>query len=249
MATFTPIEDILVNMPNTAYGLNIAWASNTTFTVSTGVIRDSLNIREITISSAKTINAAYTGLDGLDTGALAASKQYAVFVIGDSSGAKASGCLISLSATLPTLPTGYDVFRRIGWIFTDGSSHFLLAYQTGAGLVREYQYDAAASVLSGGTSATFAAVDLSAFVPAASIIPVTLNASFTPNAAGDTCALRPTGSSDATGLILSGPTAAKVSAYIVRTFAKLSSSVAKVDYLVTASGALTLKVIGFTDYL
>lgn len=67
-----------------------------------------------------TINSATTGANGLDTGTLAASTWYSVWVIYNPSTLTTAG-LISLSATAPTMPTGYTFKARIGWIRTDGT--------------------------------------------------------------------------------------------------------------------------------
>lgn len=70
---------------------------------------------------ALSINAAGVGANGLDAGTLAASTWYALFVICKDDGTTAG--LLSLSATAPTLPTGYTHFARVGWIRTDGTAN------------------------------------------------------------------------------------------------------------------------------
>ena len=67
-----------------------------------------------------TINTAVSGANGLDSGALAASTWYAVWVIWD--GSTTAG-LISTSSTNPALPGGYTHKARVGWIRTDGSAN------------------------------------------------------------------------------------------------------------------------------
>ena len=71
---------------------------------------------------ALSINAAAAGVNGLDTGALAASTWYAVHVIYNPTTQAAAGVL-SLSATVPTLPAGYTMSARCGWIRTDGTAN------------------------------------------------------------------------------------------------------------------------------
>lgn len=61
-----------------------------------------------------------SGAGGLDTGSIAADTFYAVFVIHDGTN---TNLLLSLSATAPTLPSGYTYFARIGWILTDSSTY------------------------------------------------------------------------------------------------------------------------------
>lgn len=91
---------------------------------------------EITLKTATTqyrtftnisvsINTAIVGLNGLDTGTLAASTWYSTWVISD--GTNVAG-LISLSVTSPTLPTGYTYKARTGWARTDSTAKFPLSF-------------------------------------------------------------------------------------------------------------------------
>jgi hypothetical protein len=228
-------------------GLSISWASNTTLTVATGSCKDSTNAFDLTLRSATTLSSAFVGVNGLDTGTVAAAQVYAVFVIGQSTGYLPVATLLSTSLTAPVMPTGYDIFRRVGFATTVGSN-FIKMTQTGANANRTYWLDTAISVLSGGSSATLAAVDLSACVPAIAT-KVYFDATFTPNGAGDVASLTD-GSSVATVILtLSGSVAHVAQKAQLVTLASLVSGVPKIQYLVTASGALTLLVGAFEDYL
>jgi hypothetical protein len=228
-------------------GLSVAWASNSTLTVAVGSCKDSTNTFDMQLRAITTVSSAFVGVNGLDTGTVAAAQIYAVYVIGSSQGYLPIATLLSTSATAPYMPTGYDLFRRVGWAVTVGSN-FIKMIQTGANATRTYWLDTAVSVLSGGTSATLAAVDLSAVIPAINT-KVYLNALFTPNAAGDMAAVT-SGSSVATTILkMTGVVAAKVQGVQLITLATLVSGVPKVQYIVTASGALTLLVTAFEDYL
>jgi hypothetical protein len=229
-------------------GLQLAWTANTKVVVSSGQCRDSNNIYDLVLSS-KSIDAGTNGVNGLDTGSLGASTMYYVFVIGDSTGYKATGLLLSLSDTDPTMPFGYDLMRKIGSVATDGSSHFILFYQSGNGSTRPCTYDEPVSVLSGGTATSFTAVSLTGIVPPVSKIPVKLLAIYTPNAAGDTAAIRPVNGTTTTGTVLKGSVAAVAQDLQLDAIALLDSGVAKIDYKVTASDTLSLYVIGYTDFL
>lgn len=80
----------------------------------------------------KRLDAAWalgTDAGGLDTGAAAADTWYAVHLIGGD--AVATDVLLSESATAPSLPAGYDRFRRIGWRLTDGAGALRAARQDG----------------------------------------------------------------------------------------------------------------------
>lgn len=240
----------IINLPySDINGFNVAWASNTTLTVTSGLCRDSTNVFDLKTTATKTIDAAVNGVNGLDTGSFAASKCYAIHVIGDSSGFNSTGVLLSLSDTAPTMPDGYDIFRRVGWAMSDGSTHFILIYQSGIGSVRSYTYDEPVSVLSGGSSATFAAVALTEKVPAVNNLQVFLAADFTPNAANDVAYLRSGGSSATNGITFKGSVAAKISSCVVPVVAKLVTAAPTIEYKVTASGALTALLVSFVDYI
>jgi hypothetical protein len=84
---------------------------------------------------SKSISAAWSvgsgsAFGGLDTGTVAASTWYHVYVI-ERTDTGVVDVLISLSATSPTMPANYTKKRRIGSIKTDASSHILLFSQNG----------------------------------------------------------------------------------------------------------------------
>lgn len=133
-----------------------------------------------------TINALTVGANGLDTGALAANTWYAVWVIMSSSVTSGSlAALLSLSATAPTLPAGYEHMVRVGWVRTDGSGNFLRTLQLGA--FTRYQVTAgtnttqlpiAASGVAGTyntQSPTLINVSLASLIPSTAVM-VSLNA-------------------------------------------------------------------------
>lgn len=229
--------------------LGLSYVGNTTFTVGIGACRDSNNVLDISIAAITTVNAAVNGLNGLDTGTFAASTWYYVLAIADSTSYNPSGCIMSLSATAPTLPAGYDSFRLIGQVLSDSSTHFLKFTQVGSGVEREYWWDSMISVLSGGASATYAAVTLTGGVPPLANTPAYFYGALTPNAAGDIASFRPTGSTATTVFTISGVVAAKAQALQFKLLSAIATSVSKVDYLVTASGALSLSVLGYVSYL
>ncbi len=249
-----------------ASGMQLSWVSTTTLSVTSGQVRDYTNEFDIVVGApysatpvATTINGAINGLNGLDTGALGNNKCYAVYAIGDSAGFNPPGFLLSLNAAnAPLMPTGvngsnYSLIRRIGYVFTDGSAHFLKFYQVGTGGSRYYQYDVPISVLSGGSSATFAAVNLETAAPLVNNSLVYINLAYTGNAAGNQASIRPTGSAAAAGscpieitAIATGhaqdftPTAA---------LATVSTTHLQLDYIVQASDALSISVVGYQDSL
>lgn len=114
------------------------------------------------------ISTALTGVNGLDTGAIAVSTWYSLWVIWD--GTTTAG-LLSLSATAPTLPSGYTHKARVGWIRTDGTANkYPLSFKQFGKTVR-YALVAASNttvlpVMGNTTSAVFpTAIGVSNFVP------------------------------------------------------------------------------------
>lgn len=71
-------------------------------------------------SGVLTVSAATLGTGGLDTGSVAASTWYSVWVVWN--GSTTAG-LLSLSATAPTMPAGYTHKARVGWIRTDATAN------------------------------------------------------------------------------------------------------------------------------
>src|SRR5580692_3582295 len=93
--------DPIINQPflyvNGLLVSNDATTPNTVLDIAAGQCRDSNNVIDMilgdflnegygTDNSSTSLNAAVNGLNGLDTGSLAASTMYAVYIIADSSG-------------------------------------------------------------------------------------------------------------------------------------------------------------------
>lgn len=164
---------------------NDATTPNTKLTIAAGTTLDSTATFQIGTTSTITINAANNGLNGLDTGSLAASTVYSVYLIADPVSQQATGAMISLSAT-PLLPFGYSAFALLGYAVTDASSHFLKGYWSDAdGSLRTFTFDAPILCINAGTQTGYTGVALTAFVPAVENTPVVLYSNFTANAAAD----------------------------------------------------------------
>ena len=125
MATSKVISEALMYVPQGyLFGLTMSTAgASTTMTIAAGIATDSTGVRMMKLVSAisKTTSAwaAGTAAGGLDTGAIAASTWYHFFeIMNPATGAV--DVLFSLSATAPTMPTGYTLFRRIGSMLTNG---------------------------------------------------------------------------------------------------------------------------------
>jgi hypothetical protein len=199
-------------------GLTISAASTTVLAIAPGQARDSSDNIDMAVgfpnlqgnvlpNPAATlahlplfVSSLTNGANGLDTGAIAASTNYSVWLIGDSRGYKPVAGLLSLySNAFPLLPVGYDSYRLLGFANTDGSKHFLAAQIVQAANAQGFFLQPEASVLSGGNATSFTGIDLSATIPDAQVaLPdtsvVILDVTFTPAAIGDVVQFRPYGS-------------------------------------------------------
>jgi len=82
------------------------------------------------VSPSVTCASGTSGLNGLDTGSAAASTWYSVWDVYNPA-TLTNGCLLSLSATSPTLPSGFVADMRVGWVRSDASVHFWRSIQNG----------------------------------------------------------------------------------------------------------------------
>lgn len=104
------------------------------------VVESAGNLYQTLRGVSLTINSAAAGANGLDTGTLAASTWYAMWVIYNPTTLAVAG-LLSLSSTAPTMPSGYTHRARVGWIRTDSTNKYPLSFvQAG----RRVQYRVAA---------------------------------------------------------------------------------------------------------
>ena len=98
-------------------GFTMVWTSGISMSISPGMAADSTGVAYISLSTpwSKVTSAwaAGGGQGGIDTGTFAANSTYYWFVIRNPTNGLVD-ILFSLSATAPTLPSGYTQFRRIG---------------------------------------------------------------------------------------------------------------------------------------
>lgn len=237
-------------------GLFLQWLSTTTISVSAGLAKNALNWGDIQLTkiAGTTMNAAVNGVNGLDVGVLAATTLYAVYVIGSSEDIVTPATIISTNFTQPLMPSGYDLWRRIGAVATDSAAHFIEFFQSGSGNER-FMFLTETSgndtrVLNGGTAhAAYAAVAMTHLVPPNIQAVVILNYSYTPAAAANAFSLRPTGSVVAQGYTsINGPVMAQAQlgqAIMI----SADGATPSIDYIVTNGDALSLFVGGYVDTL
>ncbi len=229
-------------------GLALAYATTTTITMAAGAASDSTNVDDIVLSESVTNTITSVGANGVDIAVAILDKFYAVYVIGDSTGYRDTASLLSLSSTAPSLPFGYDMFRRVGYVLTDGSAHVLKFYQYGLNEDRVMYYDVGISELSGGSSATFAAIDLATSVPPIKC-QVILNLLFTPDGATEVAEFLPFGSAASAGIVTFGCGVAAAQSGNVTVPCVLDSAVPKILYKVASGDTLTALTVGYTDSL
>lgn len=116
-------------------GLQLGAVGGTSsFSIATGVAADNAVSAYMELSSGYTkTTASWTvgsGNGGLDTGTIANSTWYHVYLI-ERTDTGITDILVSLSASAPTLPASYTLYRRIGSIQTDGSAHWQAFKQIG----------------------------------------------------------------------------------------------------------------------
>jgi hypothetical protein len=191
----------IVNLGNLyIQALSLVWKSTTAIILNSGQARDASDVNDIVLSSAVNISISSNGANGLDTGTIAASSLYYVYLIGSSNNLAASAGLLSLSASAPLLPYNYDMFRRVGAIAIDSGSHVRPFVQSGRGQNRTMWYDpgtgastAGVVIPSSGTSGSTTFVNLGVLTSLVPQLPIEciINCAFTPNSAGNVLYLAP----------------------------------------------------------
>lgn len=116
-AAAASIQGAFKNLQASSTGLN----ANVSVTADEIVVENAANAYQTLRSVNLTIAGTSSGVaNGLDTGTIAASTWYSVWVIWN--GTTTAG-LLSLSTTAPTMPSGYTHKARVGWIRTDGTAN------------------------------------------------------------------------------------------------------------------------------
>ena len=149
-------------------------SATVTVTADEAMVENSSNAYATLRAVSLSITGTTSGANGLDTGTLAASTWYSIWVIYN--GSTTAG-LLSLSATAPTLPSGYTYCALAGYIRTDGTANkYPLSFKQAGG---DFQYVVASGsnvtglpIMASGstgspTTPTWTAVSVSNYVPPA----------------------------------------------------------------------------------
>lgn len=252
-------------------GLDLSVASTKIIAIAPGQARDSNDVIDMPVSFSDLqgqvvpavqylnyqqpllVNAESSGANGLDQGSLAASTQYAIYLIGDSRGYKPVAGIMSLSSNAyPLMPSGYDSYRLLGFASTNSSSNFVFSTNPVQMMknASSYYLSGASAALSGGTSTSFAEVDLNSYVPLASLpnVIVQLLVTYIPASAGSYVQFRPADSSATSGLVtISAQSAGVAQTQYVQVIAGPNgSSHTALDYKVSSSSdSLSFSVVGY----
>ncbi len=231
-------------------GLRLTYGTTTSIGISAGAARDSTNIADIILKTNLVLNAENVGLNGIDIGALANNTYYAVYLIGDSTANNPVGALISTSINNPYLPRGYDMYRRIGWVRTDGLAHISPFEQMGNDQTRKYYYASPINILTNGAATTFSLVPLGASIPpvplTSNIREILVSLTYTPSAATNSAQFQ-----ISTTLFGPAPMIQFGTGVAAQQFGTLTipTLFAFIIYKVFAGDTLTLDLSGYTDYM
>lgn len=226
-----------------------------------------------------TASLLFNGVGGLDSGTVAAYTMYAVYAIGSSTNqaylvnyspinqvppvelpysAYPGAALLSANFVQPTLPQGYDMFRRIGTVTTDINGHIIEFRQIANNdNSRTMFYSEVIQSVANGVAAGYTTVPLNAVggvqsVPASGgVVPyeVTLFVAFTPSATGSAHVVnfKPTGSSAGSSYAQFGGPVAAVANYGYVTIPVPVTG--NIDYKVGAGDSVGFGVTSFVDFL
>ncbi len=160
--TWVPIETV----HGKAKKLYITRTSATSVTLTaTSITVSASGIPHVVDGINETAAITSSGAGGLDTGTEANSTWYYIWAIYNVT-TDTVKLMLSVSATSPTLPTGYTYYELYGCVYNDSSGNFLDFDQ----FDDTYLYVLPKKVSDGGGTTTTAELDLSASVPVATIL-------------------------------------------------------------------------------
>lgn len=153
--------------------LQVQFTSVSQVTITPGAARDSTNAENIILSAPAIVDITLAGAGGLDVGVEAAATWYFVYLIGDSNHVNPTAGILSISAVAPTLPAGYDVFRRIGSVRNTPGSNFRDFFVAGTGEYRVVQYRDSLTTrqqLTGGAAIAVTAIACGTVIPSTAVL-------------------------------------------------------------------------------
>jgi len=240
-------------MPFYFNGLGLSNDATTPLTlldVAAGSCLDSTGTFQMTLAAPAVINIAVNGLNGLDTGTVAASTVYAVYLVSDPVTQQPTGAMISLNVSTPLLPFGYSAYSKIGYIVLGSGSTILKAYWSDNDSARRTMtLDAFISVGTTSTSASYVNVNLTKFVPLINNLSVQIYASYTPGLAGNFLSLQ-AGNATGAQAIITGQVASVavtgISTILAQTVTISTVPSPVINYKNSGTDTVALSVAGFT---
>lgn len=149
-------------------GLKAQYVSATTLRITPGKCRSDDDTFDMVLGSNRDAVITSSGAGGLDTGSEASSTPYYLWLIYNPT-TTTYAALLSLSATSPTMPSGYTKKRLVGFSFNNSSSNLHDFKMVGDGRIRYVQYNEhrqnECQLLSAGTATSWTNVDCSDLVP------------------------------------------------------------------------------------
>jgi hypothetical protein len=164
-AVTTTVTSASTALASNFTGLKVEQATAATLTVTADalVLADSGGNTTTINTVSETADITVSGAGGLDTGSEASSTWYYVYIIRNS-GSSAVDALLSVSASAPTLPSGFDESALVSAVFNDSSSDFRDFMQTGRNYENKHPWPTIASGNSGSLT-VWSAVDTTDHVP------------------------------------------------------------------------------------
>jgi len=126
-----PVLSGSVLCPHEALVVAYATAATVTIAADSLVLSNAAGFQKAFASVSETVDITVSGVGGLDTGSESsgAATWYHLYIIGQADGTVDG--LLSLSATAPTLPSGYTFYGYVGAIQNTAANDFIEIYQTG----------------------------------------------------------------------------------------------------------------------
>jgi len=128
--------------------------------IDSGIVASEDGTTVMKVSSPITVDIAASGVNGLDTGSEAVSTWYYLYIIYNPTTDTEAG-LFSISASSPTMPSGYTKKRLVSAIYNQSGGDFLTFKQENY----EFYLLGRQSVIYGGTATAWTPLTMSSYVP------------------------------------------------------------------------------------
>lgn len=164
-----PLQQVAAALSFAGLALSATGANaNVSISASELLLRGADGSPRLVSGVSLSLNTSGAGANGLDTGSIAASTWYTVWVINNGT---TTAALLSLSAAAPTMPAGYTHKARVGWIRADATANkYPLAFRQ-IGRSVEYQPASGTNLMvypqaaSSTTTISVTPVSLASYVP------------------------------------------------------------------------------------